>query len=196
MKILLNILFVLFFTLSCKLQIGTLNSVLDIYLDASDDVSKNIISPATTTVLLETTATSLISSTAKFDIKVRGFDASRLTLDDTKGKVKAFVQKVEGIKHIDSQTNSLVYTSSVAGNIKPVDLDDIGHIPPASFSLSLDRPNTISFTANDSLMDRLRKKITFVGDVGVLKVTLECYDNNNEKLSYTIDLFIVVRRTA
>ena len=106
MKILLNILFVLFFTLSCKLQIGTLNSVLDIYLDASDDVSKNIISPATTTVLLETTATSLISSTAKFDIKVRGFDASRLTLDDTKGKVKAFVQKVEGIKHIDSQTNS------------------------------------------------------------------------------------------
>ena len=51
MKILLNILFVLFFTLSCKLQIGTLNSVLDIYLDASDDVSKNIISPATTTVL-------------------------------------------------------------------------------------------------------------------------------------------------
>ena len=88
-------------------------------------------------MLLETTATSLISSTAKFDIKVRGFDASRLTLDDTKGKVKAFVQKVEGIKHSDSQTNSLVYTSSVAGNIKPVDLDDIGHIPPASFSLSL-----------------------------------------------------------
>ena len=196
MKKLFIILFICIFVISCKLKFGNINSVLDISLDTSDEISRNIISPETTTVLLETSALSFIRSKSTFDIKVKGFDTSRLTTDDTKGKVKVFVRSVNGIKYSEAKTNSLLVESMGLGNLNPVDLDDVGIIPTSSFSISLSKPNTVSITANDSLLDILRKKIVFIGDVGVLSITLEFYDNNKEKLSYTVDLFTVVKRTS